>query len=613
MDLLEALKRPEGKTLEFKRDLSSPDGVLRTIVAFANTAGGTLLVGVEDASRHVRGVAEPLALEERLASLISDTIEPRLAPDLEVLPWRRTHVLAIQVYPSPSRPHYLRREGLEAGVYVRVGSTNRRADRELIEELRRFARGASFDEQAMPDLDSEALDFRAASESFAPLRKLKRGDLETLRLLTTHQGRTVPTVAGVLLFGKDRARHFPDAWIQAGRFRGMDKARIVDHLEIRSLPVPAIEAAIAFVYKHAIARRRDRRRAPHRALEPSPRGRARGRHQRRGACGLRSAGRADPVVPLRRPSGSGEPGLLPFGLTVDDLYRGVSKLRNRAIGRAFHELGLVEQWGSGIQRMAAACRDAGLAPPAGGGSPPASVSPCARRAPPRRPWTRRTRRILTRLRAGRGARPSRSPAPSGSPPRDPDPTGAAGGQGLVRRSVPAPRTRSGGTRERPPHPGAPRLSFPGCVSGLVCVRCGRRYLRRLDGPCAACGPEGVLEIEFDLARARRTLTPRALRSRPRNAWRYEELLPVPARRAAPPSSPAGRRSWRPPGSRSGPACGGCSSRTRAGTPPPPSRTARARWVSPALSPVARGSWPAPRPATRRRLLPAPRRASACRA
>jgi threonine synthase len=70
------------------------------------------------------------------------------------------------------------------------------------------------------------------------------------------------------------------------------------------------------------------------------------------------------------------------------------------------------------------------------------------------------------------------------------------------------------------------LSFPGCVSGLLCVRCGQRYARGLDSPCPACGPEGVLEIEFDLARVGRTLTPRGLRSRPRNAWRYEELLPV---------------------------------------------------------------------------------------
>ena len=43
MDLVDLLKRPEGKTLEFKRDLSNPDGTLKTIVAFANTAGGTLL------------------------------------------------------------------------------------------------------------------------------------------------------------------------------------------------------------------------------------------------------------------------------------------------------------------------------------------------------------------------------------------------------------------------------------------------------------------------------------------------------------------------------------------------------------------------------------------
>ena len=39
------------------------------------------------------------------------------------------------------------------------------------------------------------------------------------------------------------------------------------------------------------------------------------------------------------------------------------KLRNRVIGRVFHELGLVEQWGSGIQRMISTCRAAGLSPP----------------------------------------------------------------------------------------------------------------------------------------------------------------------------------------------------------------------------------------------------------
>ena len=50
--------------------------MVKTIVAFANTAGGTLLLGVEDGSRHVRGVRDALGLEERLANLISDRIIP---------------------------------------------------------------------------------------------------------------------------------------------------------------------------------------------------------------------------------------------------------------------------------------------------------------------------------------------------------------------------------------------------------------------------------------------------------------------------------------------------------------------------------------------------------
>src|SRR5712691_8003494 len=57
------------------------------------------------------------------------------------------------------------------------------------------------------------------------------------------------------------------------------------------------------------------------------------------------------------------PGLLPFGLTIEDIQKGISKLRNRVIGRVFQELGLIEHWGSGIQRMTAACHDRGLDPP----------------------------------------------------------------------------------------------------------------------------------------------------------------------------------------------------------------------------------------------------------
>jgi predicted HTH transcriptional regulator len=363
MDLIETLRKPEGKTLEFKRDLSSPVGLMRTVVAFANTAGGTILIGVEDKSARVRGVTEPLAMEERVASLISDSISPRLLPDLELLTYRDTQVLAVNVYPSSVRPHYLIRSGPEAGTYVRVGSTNRRADADLIAEMQRFARGEVYDEHPMPDLDSEAIDFRVASESFSEVRKLKRRDLETLRLLTNHQGHKVPTAGGVLLFGRDRLNHFPDAWIQVGRFKGTDKSAILDRAELKTPLVQAIDEAVAFVEKHTLhgadigrVRRNDRWNLPPAAVRESI------------VNAVAHADYSQQGAPIRITIFDDRlevenPGLLPFGLTIDDLPLGVSKLRNRVIGRVFHELGLVEQWGSGAQRMIAACKDSGLASP----------------------------------------------------------------------------------------------------------------------------------------------------------------------------------------------------------------------------------------------------------
>ena len=363
MNLTETLREPEGKTLEFKRDLSPPERFLRTVVAFANTSGGTILVGIEDRSRHIRGVTEPLALEERAVNLISDSIRPRLMPDLEIVSYRNRQLLAVRVYPSSTRPHYIARTGPDAGTYVRVGSTNRRADAQLIAEMQRFARGESFDERPMPALDSEALDFRVASELFSPVRKLTRTNIATLRLLTTHQGRSVPTVGGLLLFGQDRLDHFPDAWIQAGRFAGTDKAAIIDQAEFKMSLIQAIEEAIAFVEKHSLhgavigrLRRRERWSLPPAAVrEAIVNAVAHADYSQQGAP-IRVAIFDDRLEVEN-------PGLLPFGLTLTDLPHGISKLRNRVIGRVLHELGLVEQWGSGVPRMLAACRESGLSPP----------------------------------------------------------------------------------------------------------------------------------------------------------------------------------------------------------------------------------------------------------
>ena len=171
---------------------------------------------------------------------------------MEVVPWRKTQVLAVEIYPSPNRPHHLNCQGPVDGVLVRVGSTNRRADSFLIEEMRRYnqALASSLDERPMPDLSSEAVDFRVASEYFKPIRKLTVPGLQSLKITTTYQGRVVPTIGGILLFGSVRLEHFPDAWIQVGRFAGKDRRRILDSTEVRAYLPAAAEEVIAFLRKH---------------------------------------------------------------------------------------------------------------------------------------------------------------------------------------------------------------------------------------------------------------------------------------------------------------------------------------------------------------------------
>jgi len=363
MNLLEVLKQAEGKSLEFKRDLSSPDGVLKAIVAFSNTSGGIILLGVEDKSKLVRGIPDPLALEERLANLISDCISPILIPEIEILPWRKTHIVAVRIYPSSTRPHFLKSLGPDRGVFIRVGSTNRRADQTFIDEFKRQARNETFDEQPMLELSSEAIDFRAASECFKSIRQLKSADLKTLKLMTLHQGRSVPTTGGILLFGFEREKYFPDAWIQVGRFTGTDRSRFMDTAEIRRYPVQAIEEAFSFIKRntsHEIKieelRHTDTWTYPLIAIREAL------------INAVVHADYAQQGAPIRIAIYTDRlevenPGLLPFGITIDEIQQGLSKLRNRVIGRVFHALGMIEQWGSGIQRMISACKEAGLDPP----------------------------------------------------------------------------------------------------------------------------------------------------------------------------------------------------------------------------------------------------------
>lgn len=359
----ELIRSPESKTLEFKRDLSSPKNFLKTLTAFANSAGGRLIFGVADETHTPVGLESPLDDEERLCNMIADAIEPRLVPSIEMVSIEDKTLLVVEVFLSGSRPHFIKSEGPQ-GVYVRLGSTNRRADRELIDELKRGVQGAVFDETPLPELTIDALDLDAARKLFEDTRALDEKSLLTLKLLKRDQGRTVPTIGGLLLFGKEeREMRFPDAWVQCGRFIGTDKADIFDHTEITDhLPVAA-ERVIEFLKKHAM-RGADFSEIRRKDVWSIPLGIIR-------EVVINAIAHADYAqigAPIRVAFFDDRievenPGVLLPGLTIDDIRQGVSKLRNRVITRVLRELNLIEQWGSGIPRIFKEARELKLPEP----------------------------------------------------------------------------------------------------------------------------------------------------------------------------------------------------------------------------------------------------------
>jgi predicted HTH transcriptional regulator len=253
--------------------------------------------------------------------------------------------------------------GIEKGVFYRIGSTNKCADPLMINELRRSVSSQYFDETPMLELNPEAIDFRVASEFFREKKNFQKKDLETLGLVTKYQGKQVATVGGIILFSPLREKYFPDCWIQAGLFEGTTKSNFLDALEIHDYPLKALPKALDFIKKHSntsfefnALKRLEKTSLPLVAIrEALINAYAHMDYSQQGAP-IRISIFSDRVE-------IENPGILPFGLTLEELLEGVSKIRNRVIVRVLHELGYVESWGSGIQRMIQACQENGLPNP----------------------------------------------------------------------------------------------------------------------------------------------------------------------------------------------------------------------------------------------------------
>lgn len=357
MKVADAIAQGEGPRVDFKRDLSSRKSVLKDIVAFANTAGRTVVIGVDD-DGSVVGVTDPLREEERLSSTISDGIEPQLLPEIYAASYGEHELLVVEVAHYPA-PFHLRAAGPEQGVYVRLGSTSRRADAEMLAELRRQAAGESFDLLARAGVVLADLDKTRLKDAFEghdiPMRAAK---LEALGVLTRYQGKVVATNTGVILFGQDavRRRYFRDARVEGARFAGTSRAADIEDLfdpEEELTVLEAVDAAERFI-------RRNTRQA-----EPIPKGRL----QREPLPEYSSVMIRELLVNAVAHtdySKSGEtikafvyddrieihnPGPMLPGTTTEDIREGRSKIRNRGIAGVLRHMRYMERFGTAWEKI----------------------------------------------------------------------------------------------------------------------------------------------------------------------------------------------------------------------------------------------------------------------
>lgn len=91
------LAKSVGKTLEFKENIHSLQKIVQSVIAFANTAGGILLVGIKADTKEVVGIDNILMDEERIANVVADSVSPSLLPNMQFHSWRGRDVLMVTI------------------------------------------------------------------------------------------------------------------------------------------------------------------------------------------------------------------------------------------------------------------------------------------------------------------------------------------------------------------------------------------------------------------------------------------------------------------------------------------------------------------------------------
>lgn len=115
----------ESPRVDFKRDASSPQGIVKDVIGFSNRAGGTILVGVDD-DGSVAGLDAPQDVELQVVQAVFDSTDPQIS----LAPWITTdHVTGREVL-VVDVPYFQWHEPVrhaDGTVYERIGSASKPA------------------------------------------------------------------------------------------------------------------------------------------------------------------------------------------------------------------------------------------------------------------------------------------------------------------------------------------------------------------------------------------------------------------------------------------------------------------------------------------------------
>ena len=359
----------ESKNIEYKITLpDKSEKYMKTIVAFANTQGGKLIVGIDDKTHEIVGVANEILFQlmDGIANAISDSCMPQIIPDIEPQTIDGKTVIIVSVEAGKNRPYYLKSKGKENGTYIRVAGTSRQAFPEKIRELEMEGARISWDEltcvgypvskEATEKLCSNIENFR--EKVGMTERSVKKEQLINWKILKQSEGQLLATNAYALL----TSDYFPFSKTQCAVFKGTDRAVFLDKREFTGPIYTQIEEAVDFVLRNIRLGatidglvRKEKYEFPPEAIREMIINAHCHRNLLDESC-IQVAVYDDRLEVT-------SPGGLYNGLTYEEVMNGHSKIRNKAIANIFSQMGLVEAWGSGIKRIFNAAKEYDLPEP----------------------------------------------------------------------------------------------------------------------------------------------------------------------------------------------------------------------------------------------------------